>query len=236
MGRFALQSFSLTFFSSTGKSAVQMMTTITTGTTPKSIIKTTHFTGEPFLDEILCKTPASPFKLLFPEYFVSVYPSTQLFWTLGNFVAFFAPVLTNCKHTSLWQKMMWEIYCSAGKQQDQLEEKRERTAQQGGGGGQRLQAPVTDMKAPPLRFKFSSCQFLNLCQICWGACSSQLYPFDRLKSLFEKSGPALSVLTRVVSWGEWIGSGLRSRQTMKRFFHKLHSLSHFHHIYVFADN
>ena len=63
---------------------------------------------------------------------------------------------------------MGEIYCSAGKQQDQLEEKRERTAQQGGGGGsgQRLQAPVTDMKAPPLRFKFSSCQFLDLCQIC----------------------------------------------------------------------
>ena len=54
--------------------------------------------------EILCKTPASPFKLLFPEYFVSVYPSTQLFWTLGNFVAFFAPVLTNCKHTSMWQQ------------------------------------------------------------------------------------------------------------------------------------
>ena len=44
--------FSLTLFSTTGKSAVQMMTTITTRTTPKSIIKTTHFTGEPFLNEI----------------------------------------------------------------------------------------------------------------------------------------------------------------------------------------
>ena len=81
-----------------------MMTTITTMTTPKSIIKTTRSTGEPFLNEILCKTPASPFKLLFPEYFVSVYPSTQLFWTLGNFVAFFAPVLAYCKHASMWQQ------------------------------------------------------------------------------------------------------------------------------------
>lgn len=52
MDRFALQRFSLTFFSSIGKLAVQMMTTITTRTTPKSIIKTTHFTGEPFLNEI----------------------------------------------------------------------------------------------------------------------------------------------------------------------------------------
>ena len=52
MDRFALQRFSLTFFSSIGKLAVQMMTTITTRTTPKSIIKTTHFTGEPFLNDI----------------------------------------------------------------------------------------------------------------------------------------------------------------------------------------
>ena len=100
---------------------------------------------------------------------------------------------------------MWKNYCSAGKQQDQLEEKRERTAQQGGGGGgQRLQAPVTDMKAPPLRFKFSSCQFLNLCQICWGACSSQLYQ----SWLFEKFwkirtgfiGPDEGDLLRGVDW------------------------------------
>ena len=82
-----------------------------------------------------------------------------------------------------------------------MEEKRERAAPQGGGGGggQRLQAPVTDMKAPPLRFKFSSFQFQTSVRSVEAPVHRNCIKVDRLKSVFEKSGPALSVLTRVIS-------------------------------------